>query len=141
MVDNERAKRDVATMKREHERAKTELMRAVNCLKNNDEAAAVKTLAAVQNALIAHVGREKRSLDEVANKSPEFKAIYAVSQAALEKILVMAVEFFKNVANGGLRGKEMEAQLNSLSTALIARIAEEEKAGGIYDKYIKYHGA
>lgn len=140
MVDNERAKRNVTTMKREHEKAKSELMLAINCLKNNDETAAVKILAGVQNALIAHVGREKRALDEVANKNQEFKAIYAVSQAALEKILVMAVDFFKNVANDGLRGNDMEAQLNSLSTALISRIAEEEKAGGIYDKYIKYHG-
>ncbi len=139
MGNNERAARNVATMIKEHTRAKTELMQAVNHLKNHDEAAAVKSLAEVRNALIAHVGREKRALDEVAEKSLEFKVIHAASQASLEKMLTMAVKFFKDVANGDLRGKEMEVQLTALSMALITRIAEEEKAGGVYDKYIKYY--
>ncbi len=139
MGNNERAYRNVATMKKEHIRAKTELLQAVSHLKNNDEAAAVKLLGEIRNALIAHVGREKRALDEVAGKSLEFQAIHAASQTSLEKVLVAAVKFFKDVTSGDLRGKEMEAQLNSLSLAMISRITEEEKAGGVYDKYIEFY--
>lgn len=139
MVDNERAKRNVATMKQEHVRTRTGLTQALNHLRNHDEAETVKLLAEVQNALIAHVGREKRALDEVAHKSAEFRPIHSASQESLEKILVTAIKFFKEVARGALRGKELEFQLNALSLSLAARIAEEEKTGGIYDKYVKYY--